>query len=105
MRLRYLAIFCGRVDGDLAVTGGVHTCTDAIKAIMCGANAVQMVSALLEHGPQHIAALRKELAAWLEEHEYESLKQMQGSMNLQKCPDPKAFERANYMHILQSWQA
>lgn len=104
MRLRYLAILSGRVNADLAVTGGVHTVTDAIKAIMCGANAVQMVSALLERGPAHIATLRSELASWLEEHEYESLKQMHGSMNLVKCPDPRAFERGNYMHVLQSWQ-
>ena len=104
MRLRYLAVFSGRIKADLAVTGGVHSCSDAVKAIMCGANAVQMVSALLEHGPGHIATLRSELAAWLEEHEYESLKQMHGSMNLTKCPDPSAFERANYMHVLQSWQ-
>lgn len=104
MRLRYLAILSGRVNADLAVTGGVHTVTDAVKAIMCGANAVQMVSALLERGPSHLATLRSELAAWLEAHEYESLKQMHGSMNLVKCPDARAFERANYMHVLQSWQ-
>jgi len=104
MRLRYLAVFSGRVRADLAVTGGVHTCTDAVKAIMCGANAVQMVSALLERGPQYMTTLRGELAAWLEEHEYESLRQMHGSMNLVKCPNPRAFERANYMHVLQSWQ-
>jgi dihydroorotate dehydrogenase (fumarate) len=105
MRLRYLAIMSGRINADLAVTGGVHTVTDAVKAIMCGANAVQMVSALLQHGPAYLTTLRKELAAWLEEHEYDSLQQMHGSMNLVKCPDPRAFERANYMHVLQSWQA
>jgi dihydroorotate dehydrogenase (fumarate) len=103
-RLRYLAVFSGRVPGDLAVTGGVHTCADAVKAIMCGANAVQMVSALFERGPGHISALVKELGTWLEKHEYNSLKQMHGSMSLLKCPNPQAFERANYMHVLQSWQ-
>jgi dihydroorotate dehydrogenase (fumarate) len=83
----------------------VHTPLDAIKAVMCGAHAVQMVSAILKNGPGQIAIMRREVSRWLEEHEYESLQQMQGSMGLQKCPDPKAFERANYMHILQSWQA
>lgn len=104
MRLRYLAIMSGRIKADLAVTGGVHTVTDAVKAIMCGANAVQMVSALLERGPSYLTTLRGELAAWLEQHEYDSLQQMHGSMSLVKCPDPRAFERANYMHVLQSWQ-
>jgi dihydroorotate dehydrogenase (fumarate) len=105
LRLRWLAILSGRVRASLAVTGGVHTPLDAIKAVMCGAHAVQMVSAILKNGPGQIAIMRREVSRWLEEHEYESLQQMQGSMGLQKCPDPKAFERANYMHILQSWQA
>ncbi len=104
VRLRWLAILSGRVSASLAVTGGVHTAMDAIKAVMCGAHAVQLVSALLERGPRHLKTIRNEVAEWLEEHEYESLRQMQGSMSLEKCPDPKAFERANYMHILQSWQ-
>lgn len=103
-RLRWLAILAGRVKADLAVTGGVHTCEDAIKAVMCGANAIQMVSALLRNGPAQLAKVRDEMAKWLEAHEYESLRQSQGSMSLLKCPDPKAFERANYMHILQSWE-
>ena len=105
LRLRWLAILSGQVKASLAVTGGVHTSADAIKAIMCGASAVQIVSALLQRGVQQLQTIRRQVAEWLEEHEYESLKQMQGSMNLEKCPDPKAFERANYMHILQSWQA
>ena len=68
---------------------------------MAGAHAVQMVSALLQHGPEHLRACASELAAWLEEHEYESLEQMQGSMNLARCPDPARYERANYMLMLQ----
>ncbi|MHC4444470.1 MAG: dihydroorotate dehydrogenase-like protein [Planctomycetota bacterium] len=105
LRLRWLAILSGRIKADLAVTGGVHTPVDAVKAVMCGAHAVQMVSALLEKGPAYLKAVREETTQWLETHEYESLKQMQGSMGLTKCPDPKAFERANYMHVLQSWPA
>ena len=71
---------------------------------MAGAHAVQVVSALLRHGPEHHAVLRRELAEWLEEHEYDSLRQMQGSMSLTSCPDPAAYERANYMRMLQSWR-
>lgn len=103
LRLRWLAILSADFAGSLAVTGGVHTALDAVKAVMCGAHAVQMVSALLQHGPGHLAKVKTELQAWLEENEYESLRQMQGSMNLAHCPDPAAFERGNYMHVIQSW--
>jgi dihydroorotate dehydrogenase (fumarate) len=104
LRLRWLAILSGRLRPSLAVTGGVHTVSDAIKAVMCGAHAVQMVSALLLRGVQHLAAVRDGMALWLEEHEYESLAQMQGSMSLIRCPDPSAYERANYLEILRSWK-
>jgi dihydroorotate dehydrogenase (fumarate) len=103
LRLRWLAILSGRVETTLAVTGGVHTALDAVKAIMAGADAVQLVSTLLRHGPDQLATLRRDVALWLEEHEYESLAQMKGSMNLLRCPNPAAHERANYMTILQSW--
>ncbi len=63
-----------------------------------------MVSALLERGPEHLRSVREELARWLEEHGYDSLAQMRGSMNLARSPDPAAFERANYIQILQSWK-
>jgi dihydroorotate dehydrogenase (fumarate) len=103
LRLRWLAILSGRIDTSLAVTGGVHTVLDAVKAVMAGADAVQLVSTLLRHGPEQLIALRRDLVLWLEEHEYDSLAQMKGSMNLQRCPNPAAHERANYMTILQSW--
>ncbi len=103
LRLRWLAILWGKVRPGLAVTGGVHSAEDAIKAIMCGATAVQMVSALLKNGPEYLEQVRVGMARWLDEHEYESLDQLRGSMSLQRVPDPKAFERANYMRILQSW--
>lgn len=103
-RLHWLAILSGRVPVSLAASGGVHTTLDAVKAVMCGAHGVQMVSALLQHGPDRLAEVRKGLARWLEEHEYESLRQMQGSMSLLRCPDPAAFERGNYMRVLQSWR-
>ena len=104
LRLRWLAILSGNVRASLAVTGGVHTALDVIQAVMAGAHAVQMVSALLHHGPEHLAVLRRELAEWLEEHAYGSLREMRGSMNLRSCPDPQAYERANYMLMLQSWR-
>lgn len=103
LRLRWLAILSGRVNTTLAVTGGVHSALDAVKAVMAGADAVQLVSTLLRHGPEQLSHLRRDLALWLEEHEYESLEQMKGSMNLLRCPNPGAHERANYMTILQSW--
>ena len=105
LRLRWLAILSGRVRPALAVSGGVHTATDVVKAVMAGAHAVQVVSALLQKGPAHLRQLRDELSGWLEAHEYESLDQMRGSMNLTKSPNPAAYERANYVHILQGWKA
>jgi len=104
LRLRWLAILSGNVRATLAVTGGVHTVLDVIQSVMAGAHAVQMVSALLHHGPDYLAVLRRELVQWLEEHEYGSLREMRGSMSMRSCPDPQAYERANYMLMLQSWR-
>ena len=103
-RLRWLAILSGRVRASLAVTGGVHDAQGALKAVMAGAHAVQMVSALLREGPEVLRRVRDALEQWLVEHEYESLRQAQGSMSLERCPDPSAFERGNYMRVLQSWR-
>jgi dihydroorotate dehydrogenase (fumarate) len=103
LRIIWLAILSPRVKASLAVTGGVHTIVDVLQSIMAGAHAVQMVSALLQRGPSHLATLRNELSLWLEEHEYQSLRQAQGSMNLAGCPDPQVYSRANYMMLLQSW--
>ena len=104
LRLRWLAILHGRVRLGLGASGGVHTGLEALKAVMAGAHAVQLVSALLRRGPEHLAVVRADLTHWLEEHEYESLAQARGSMSLLRCPDPAAFERANYLHVLQSWR-
>ena len=105
LRLRWLAMLSGRLRASLAVTGGVHTAIDAIQAVMTGAHAVQLVSALLKRGPEHLTLVRREMEEWMDEHEYHSLRQMQGSMNLRACPDPRVYERANYMLMLQSWRA
>jgi len=103
LRLRWLAILFSHVKANLACSGGVHTPEDAIKAVMAGASAVQVVSALLRQGPEHLAVLRRGMEQWLEQHEYESLRQMLGSMSHRSCPNPQALERANYMKVLQSW--
>lgn len=104
LRLRWLAVLSARITPSLAVSGGVHTALDAIKAVMAGASAVQMVSALLRRGPEHLAVVLREMAAWMNEHGYDSIAQMRGSMNLARSPDPAAFERANYIRILQGWR-
>jgi dihydroorotate dehydrogenase (fumarate) len=104
LRLRWLTILSGKVKGALACSGGIHTPIDAHEAVMAGAHAVQMVSELLENGPEKIKTVVDGLAQWLEEHEYDSLAQARGSMSLEKSPNPAAFERANYMKVLQSWR-
>lgn len=104
LRLRWVAVLYERTPLNLAITGGVHTAQDVIKGIMAGADGIQLVSALLKNGPGHLGRLREELEFWMEEHEYESLKQMKGCMSLQRAPDPEVFGRANYMKILQSWK-
>ena len=104
LRLHWLAILSAQVETSYAATGGVHSAEDAVRAIMAGAHAVQVVSALLRNGTDHLATMLAELTRWLEEHEYESLAQMRGTMNLKHCPDATAFERANYLRILKSWQ-
>lgn len=103
LRLRWLAILSAQRKLSLAASGGVHVAIDAVKAIMAGANAVQMVSALLVNGPARMREVVEGLRGFLEEHEYTSLEQMRGNMNLAHCPDPSGYERANYAEILQSW--
>ena len=104
LRLHWLAILSGKTTASLACSGGVHTAVDALKAVMAGAHAVQMVSSLLLHGVDHLRTVRDGVSAWLESHEYESLRQAQGSLSLAKCPNPEAFERGNYMKVLRSWK-
>ena len=103
LRLRWLAILYGRLRGSLAVSGGVHEPIDAVKAIMAGADGVQIVSALLTRGPAYLRQIVTGFQQWADEHDYESLDQMRGSMSLARCPDPASFERGNYVRILQSW--
>ena len=103
LRLRGIAALAPVVRGSLAVTGGVHTAIDIVKSIMAGADVTQMVSALLKNGAGHLRTVRQDLEDWMEENEWSSLAEMQGNMGVDKAPNPKAYERANYMTILQSW--
>ncbi len=103
LRVRWVAILCGRIQADLAVTGGVHTAQDVLKCMMAGAKAAMMTSALLANGIQHLSAVRAGVVSWMEEHEYASIRQMQGSMSQRSVANPAAFERANYMRVLRSY--
>jgi len=104
LRLRWLGALFGQVRASLAVSGGVHTGRDAIKAVMAGADAVQVVSALLRHGPEHLKVLRRGMEEWMHEFEWVSLDSMRGNMSLKRCPDPAAYERANYAQMLQGFR-
>ncbi len=102
-RLCWVAILCGKVQADLAITGGVHTAEDVIKTMMAGARVAMMTSALLRHGVQHLKTVRGGILAWMEAHEYTSIRQMQGSMSQRSVAEPAAFARANYMRVLRSY--
>ncbi len=104
MRLRWLAILSPHTRGSLAVTGGVHSTDDVARAILAGADGVQLVSVLLQHGPRVLSTLLNGLQQWMGEHGYTSVDEFRGAMNLKRCPDPAGFERANYVRILQSWR-
>lgn len=103
LRLRWAAILHGRVRADLAITGGIHTAHDLIKALMAGARIGMMTSALLHHGPRHAAQVLHDLNTWLDEHEYGGVSQMIGSMSQRNVAEPAAFERANYLKVLGSY--
>ena len=103
LRLRWTAILSSQINGDIAISGGVHTASDVIKSIMAGARVTQLVSALLRKGPEHLTVLETELKQWMSDNGYTSLRQMRGSMASSRCPDPKAFERANYLRALHSF--
>jgi dihydroorotate dehydrogenase (fumarate) len=103
--LRWIAILRDQVGLSLAATSGIHRATDAIKMLMAGADVTMMCSALLRHGVKHITTVENEIRAWMEEHDYESVEQLQGSMSQKNCPDPAAFERAQYMRAVSSYRA
>ncbi|HLW85432.1 MAG TPA: dihydroorotate dehydrogenase-like protein [Candidatus Sulfotelmatobacter sp.] len=102
--LTWIGILYGRIKADLAATGGVHGADDAIKLLMVGANVTMLCSALMRNGINHIRHVERSLREWMDEHEYESVRQMQGSMSQIRCPDPGAFERAQYMRAVKGMQ-
>ena len=103
--LRWIAILFGRVQTSLAATTGIHTGLDAAKVLLAGANVAMMTSALLRHGPEHVAVVERELRAVLAEHDHDSVAQLRGSMSRSAMPDPAGFERANYVRTLMSWSS
>jgi dihydroorotate dehydrogenase (fumarate) len=102
--MRWIAILYKRVAANLAATSGIHKAEDVIKMLMAGANVTMLCSVLLKHGIDQIRVIESGLTSWMEEHEYRSVIQMQGSMSQINCPDPSAFERAQYMKALQSFK-
>jgi dihydroorotate dehydrogenase (fumarate) len=103
LRLHWVAILYGHVRANLAVTGGVHSGQDVLKAIMAGAQVAMTVSELLAHGIGQLADIRADMMRWMEEHEYQSIDQMRGSLSRRSVPDPSAFERGNYIKTLSSY--
>jgi len=101
LRLRGVAALAGRVKASLAVTGGVHTALDVVKATMAGAHATQMVSALVRNGPGHLTGVRQDLEAWMAENEWSSLDEMRGNMGFDRIPDPAAYERGRFRTMLR----
>ncbi len=104
LRLRWAAILYGRVTADLAITGGVHSGADAIKAILAGASVAMVTSAILIQGIDHLTVMRSEMRAWLEEKNHASLGVILGKLSQRRVPEPGTFERANYMQVLQSYR-
>jgi dihydroorotate dehydrogenase (fumarate) len=102
LRLHWVAILYGRIRADLAVTGGVHSGHDVLKALLAGANVAMMTSALLRHGIDHLRKVFNEVRTWLEEREYVSVEQMRGSMSFEAVANPGAYERGNYLKVLRS---
>jgi len=101
LRLRGAAVLAGRVNASLGITGGVHSALDVIKSTMAGADIVQMVSALLRHGPKQVRTVRTEIEAWLIANEWESLSQMRGNMSFRKIPNPAVYERETFRRMFQ----
>ena len=103
LRIRWIALIRGRVDLSIAATGGFHQSEDIVKALLVGADVTHLCSVLLKKGPDHIAVLKQELEHWLQEHEYESVEQMKGSVSQSCAINPAELEHCNYMHVIKSY--
>jgi dihydroorotate dehydrogenase (fumarate) len=102
--LTWIGILYGRIRANMAATSGIHEATDVLKMLMVGADVAMMCSVLLRNGVEHIRLVEQGMRRWMEEHEYESVQQMKGSMSQQNCADPAAFGRALYISTLQSYK-
>jgi len=105
LRLRWLAILRGQLKCSLAATGGVATPNDGIKALLAGADVVQMVSAIMRHGPSYFAVMQSELRRWMESMEFARIDDIRGRLSLAKTDAPDAFERAQYIRIVSGWRS
>jgi dihydroorotate dehydrogenase (fumarate) len=101
--LRWIALLHGRVNASLAATSGIHRASDVLKMLMAGADVTMLCSTIIRHGIPQIAIIERDMESWLQEHEYESVAQLKGSLSQQKCPEPAAFERAQYMKALTGY--
>ncbi len=101
--LRWIALLYGRLQGSLAATSGVHRASDVLKMLMAGADVTMLCSALIRHGVRQIGVIERDLVAWMEEHEYNSVAQLKGSLSQKNCADPSAFERAQYMRAISQF--
>lgn len=102
--MRWIALLYGRIPVDFAATSGIHKGQDVVRMLMAGATVTQLVSVLLRHGIGHLKNIEQELQTWLQEHDYESVQQLRGSMSQLRCPNPSEFERAQYMKAIQTYQ-
>ena len=101
--LRWVALLYGKLQASLAATSGIHRATDVLKMLMAGADVTMLCSALIRHGIRQIGVIERDLIAWMEEHEYESVAQLKGSLSQKNCPNPSSFERAQYMRALAEY--
>jgi dihydroorotate dehydrogenase (fumarate) len=101
--LRWIAILYLRLNASLAATSGLHRATDVLKMLMAGADVTMLCSVLIRHGAQQISVIERDLVAWMEEHEYESVTQLKGSLSQKNCADPATFERAQYMRAISTY--
>jgi len=102
LRLHWTAILFGHLEADIAVTGGIHSSTDVIKAIMAGASVAMMTSAVLRHGIEFLSGVVGGIRDWMAEHEYHSVRTMRGCMSFRSVSNPAAYERANYLKVLRA---
>jgi dihydroorotate dehydrogenase (fumarate) len=101
--LRWIALLHGKLKASLAATSGIHRASDVLKMLMAGADVTMLCSTVIRHGIPQIAMIERDMVDWLKEHEYESVNQLKGSLSQKNCPEPAAYERAQYMKALTGY--